>query len=103
VELLTNELRAKLPVLYSQENVADPIVHIKFFTPDTTWTWYVTEGAPANDDFIFFGYVVGIEKEWGYFSLAELTAARGPLNMPIERDLYFKPTRFSEAIKSDFL
>jgi hypothetical protein len=43
MKLLTAELRTRLPRLYSQEKVPDPIVHAKFFTPDSNWTWYVTE------------------------------------------------------------
>jgi len=98
-ELLPDELRKSLPALYSQENVKDPIVHIKFFTPDSSWTWYVTEGSPEGDDFIFFGYVVGFEKEWGHFTLSELTSARGPSGMKIERDLYFQPTPFQQIVE----
>ena len=59
MELLPRELRKCLPPLYSQEKTEDPIVHIKFFTPDSQWTWYVTEGSEDDDDFLFFGYVVG--------------------------------------------
>lgn len=95
MQLLTPELRAQLPKLYSQENTPDPIVHIKFFTPDSKWTWYVTEGEPEEDDVRFFGYVIGHEAEWGYFLLSELESARGPLRLPIERDLYFEPQPFS--------
>ena len=72
------------------------MVSVKFFHPNSHWTWYATEGAPEDEDFIFFGYVVGLEKEWGYFALSELSAARGPLGLPIERDLYFKPKPFSQ-------
>ena len=95
MQLLTLELRAQLPPLYSQEAIPDPIVHAKFFTPDSNWTWYVTEGEPDDDDFRFFGYVVGLEAEWGYFVLSELQSARGPIGLPIERDLYFEPRPFS--------
>ena len=28
--------------------------HTKFFTPDSSWTWYVTEGAEQEGDFIFY-------------------------------------------------
>src|SRR2546429_591910 len=98
MELLPEELRSRLPPLYSQEKAKDPIVHIKFFTPDSDWTWYATEGSPEGDDFIFFGYVIGFEKEWGYFALSELAAARGPLGLPIERDLYFEPAPFSQVV-----
>jgi hypothetical protein len=72
MQLLTQELRAQLPKLYAQENVKDPIVHAKYFTSDSSWAWYVTEGEPDEDDSRFFGYVVGFENEWGYFVLSEL-------------------------------
>lgn len=98
MELLTAELRAKLPRLYAQDNVPDPIVYVKFFTPDSSWTWFVTEGESDGDDFRFFGYVVGFEREWGYFVLSELATTRGPRGLPIERDLYFEPKAFSELI-----
>jgi len=98
MELLPEELRSRLPPLYSQEGCKDPVVHIKFFTPDSNWTWYVTEGSPEGEDFIFFGFVIGFEKEWGYFSLSEFAAALGPLNLPIERDLYFVPAPFSQVM-----
>ncbi len=97
MRLLTEELRAKLPRLYGQEGNRDPVVHAKFFTPDSSWTWYVTEGQAEDGDFRFFGFVVGLEKEWGYFMLSELEEARGPLGLPIERDLHFKPRPFSEV------
>jgi len=96
MQLLTDELREKLPPLYAQERDKDPTVYAKFFTPDSNWTWYVTEGEQQNGDFIFFGYVIGQEREWGYFSLNELSAARGPWGLPLERDLYFTPKSFSE-------
>jgi hypothetical protein len=96
MKLLTDEVHASLPALYAQENEKDPMVHAKFFTPWTGWTWYVTEGSQEGDDFIFFGYVIGFEKEWGYFSLNELESARGPGGLTIERDLYFTPKRKSE-------
>lgn len=98
MKLLTAELRQRLPPLYSQEHVKDPIVHAKFFTPDSSWTWFATEGEAEDDDFRFFGYVIGLEQEWGYFLLSELETARGPLRLPIERDLYFTPAPFSQVM-----
>ncbi|MEW6058056.1 MAG: DUF2958 domain-containing protein [Bdellovibrionota bacterium] len=96
MELLTDELRSQLPPLYAQEKVKDPMVHAKFFTPWTHWTWYVTEGSEEEGDFIFFGYVAGDFGEWGYFSLNELESVRGPGGLTIERDLHFTPKRKSE-------
>src|SRR5437764_11628347 len=94
IELLPKALREQLPPLYSQEAVADPLVICKFFTPDAQWTWYALE---FDGDDVFFGWVVGLEQELGYFLLSELTRARGPLDLPIERDMHFSPTRLSQV------
>lgn len=90
--LLTKELRAKLPPLYANEGNPDPIVVCKFFTPDSSWTWYATE---FDGEDRFFGLVVGHETELGYFSLAELRSTRGKMGLPIERDLYFVACQLS--------
>jgi len=100
MELLTVELKKKLPALYAQENKKDPTVYIKYFDPTGSWTWYATEGEEADDDFLFFGYVVGHDAELGYFTLSQLRNGKKELNglkgLPIERDLYFRPCKLSE-------
>jgi hypothetical protein len=101
MELLPDEVRKTLPPLYAQEGESEHTVHVKFFTPDANWTWYATEGSPEGDDFIFFGYIIGLANEWGYFSLNELKTIRGPLGLAIERDLYFTPAPISEALRRD--
>ena len=90
--LLTKELREKLPPLYSTENTDDPLVVCKFFTPDSSWTWYATE---FDGEDTFFGLVEGLETEVGYFSLSEMESARGPWGLPIERDRSFTPCKLS--------
>jgi hypothetical protein len=97
--LLPPELRASIPALYSQESNKNPLVHAKFFCPWSNWTWFATEGQSEDDDFRFFGYVVGLEEEWGYFMLSELESVRGPGGLTIERDLYFKSGSFDEVLK----
>lgn len=99
MKLLPRELREILPPLYAQENKAGKAVaYVKFFTPSAQWYWYATEGQPVLSengqelDFEFFGLVDGHEKELGYFMLGELEEVRGPLGLPIERDLHWKPT-----------
>ncbi len=96
MKLLTKEIRDKLPPLYSQEEVQDPMVQVKFFTPDSNWTWY---GIEFDGKDLFFGWVVGFEMELGYFSLRELQSARGPMGLAIERDKWFKPMPLSEVKK----
>ena len=68
--LLTKANREALPGLYEQDGLGDDaIVHVKFFTPDSNWTWYATEFDGKDT---FFGLVDGFEMELGYFSLSEL-------------------------------
>ena len=93
MKLLTDELIKTLPPLYSTENVKDPLIQCKFFTPDSSWSWYVLEFDKTNE--IFFGYVCGLERELGYFSLAELESVKGQLGLGVERDISFKPTKLS--------
>ena len=95
MELLTKEVRGKLPPLYSQEEVEDPMVICKFFYPDFSWTWYAIEFDGTDQ---FYGLVDGFEKELGYFSLTELMSNRGKLGLPVERDRYFTPCRLSEVM-----
>lgn len=51
-------------------------------------------------DITFFGYVMGLENEWGDFSLFEMKECTFAGGTPaIERDLYFKPCTFAELLK----
>jgi hypothetical protein len=58
----------------------------------------VTEYDPAQR--LCFGFVIGLDHELGYFSLDELEAVRGPMGLPIERDLYFTPCPLSRCQRS---
>jgi hypothetical protein len=92
--LLDDESREKLPPLYSgEEKGLDALAQVKFFTPDSNWSWFASE---FDGDELFFGLVVGFEIELGYFSLAELKEARGPWGLPIERDLHYEPKSLRE-------
>lgn len=95
LRLLDDALRSSLPKLRQQKDHSDPTVFAKFFFPASGWTWFVTEGEAEANDFLFFGYVVGFESEWGYFTLRELEEV-GVSGLRIERDLYFEPTPFSK-------
>lgn len=86
MKLLTKSIQKKLPKIGDGDGTA----YVKFFTPDSNWTWYATE---FDGDDLFFGLVDGFEKEIGYFSLSELESVRGPLGLPIERDKWWKPKK----------
>ncbi|MCB9112229.1 MAG: DUF2958 domain-containing protein [Anaerolineales bacterium] len=96
-ELLPKEIRTILPPLYANEEIGlAALALVKFFTPDSNWTWYASEFDGKD---IFFGLVSGLELELGYFALSELEEARGLLGLPIERDLYFQPKSLQELMK----
>ena len=87
---------------------ARPSCYLKLFTPDSSFTWYITEGSPIKDDsgkevdFHFFGLVDGLDKELGYVALSELESVRGPLGLPIERDLHWQPKTLEEIAPEMF-
>jgi hypothetical protein len=97
VSLLPPELREALPPLYANEEQGlAALALVKFFTPDSSWTWY---GSEFDGEDIFFGLIIGFEAELGYFSLAELESVKGPMGLPIERDEHFKPNTLQELKK----
>ena len=109
MKLLPKEIREQLPPLYSQDGKGGKaVVYVKYFTPSSSWTWLSTEGEPVLDesgkevDFKFFGLVFGHEREFGYFLLSELEEVRGPMGLPIERDLHFKPKMLEEIAPEMF-
>ena len=101
MKLLTKEIIAKLPKLYSQENESDPICQLKYFTPDGDFTWYITEGEKqADGDWLFFGKVVGgmcPDGELGYTALSQIKMVKGSLGLPVERDRWFDSKPLSQC------
>ena len=92
---IPEDMADKIPALYSTEDSDDPVAVLKFFTPDSSFTWYVTEYDPEQR--LAFGLVIGHERELGYFSFTELEVLRGPMGLPVERDLNFEPTHISKC------
>jgi hypothetical protein len=90
MKLITKEIEAKMPKLYSGEKQNIAPVICKFFYPYGAGTWYVLEGEKQEDgDWLFFGLAEIHEKELGYFSLSELQSVKFLGRPAIERDLYF--------------
>ena len=56
MKLLTQEIKRKLPRLYTTESIPpkEKEVICKFFNPSGSGTWYAIEGQQKDDDFIFF-------------------------------------------------
>lgn len=94
---------SKIPALYSQESVKDPLVHVKLFTPYGGWVWLLTEYDPEEK--LAFGFCYNSlhpdGAELGYVSLEELESLRVFGKMPaVERDICHKPMKLSEAKKA---
>ena len=93
-KLIPQTLLSELPDLYTQENVKDPLCHVRLFTPDSNWTWYIIELSKENKQ-TCFGYVIGQESELGYFNLSEIEEVGGTLGLAVEVDTSFTPTLLS--------
>jgi DUF2958 family protein len=94
-ELIPPWLENELPSLYATDGDPDPLVRAKFFTPDSSWTWYCIEYSPLERR--AFGLVSGHDKELGYFTIPELEQVRGPYGLQVERDLWFTARPLSEV------
>lgn len=91
MKLMTKAILKAIPGI--GETVANPngsIVHVKYFNPCGTGTWYITE---FDGEDIMYGLCCIHEAELGYVSLKELKDLKlmGGI-MGIERDLHYKGT-----------
>lgn len=96
MQLLTEELKRKIPKLYETEGYPawDKVAQAKLFLPGTACTWYIIEydGSDMCFGLVDLGYEQDIE--FGYFSLKELSETKSLLGLGVERDLYFEPKTF---------
>ena len=98
--LVTKEIEKRLeegPKPHSDDAACtDAAVLVKFFSPYSGWTWYVTAGERRDDDWYLYGLVTGFEKEIGPFLLSELDQAEveifGTRVPAVERDMHFGDT-----------
>jgi hypothetical protein len=91
MRLMTETEVKSLPALYQTEDtVADEkVVLIRFYELNSGWQWFLCEY--SSEDQIAFGYVMGHENEWGYFSLEEMEGIH-----TILRDKKFQPMMFKD-------
>jgi hypothetical protein len=103
MKLITKEVEKQLPPLgtLGNKSIDEITCTVKFFTPDSSWTWFILEYDP--EERIAFAFVVGMECEFGLVSISELELVTGPMGLKVERDMYFQPTplrRIVEEAKS---
>lgn len=84
----------------------DPLPVVRLFTPDAHTTWLLTELDPGDSDTAFGLCDLGMgTPELGTVRLSDLESICGPMNLPVERDLYFKPRRrlseYTERARAD--
>lgn len=113
MKLLTQTIREKL--LKNGRLQMDRTAHgldpldlvpvVKLFTPDAACTWLLTELDPLEPDIAFGLCDLGLgSPEIGSVSIAEISALRGRLGLPVERDRYFeaeKPISVYAALARD--
>lgn len=89
IELITVEDRVRL-LINALNNERDHFPVLKLFTPDAGATWLISECDPDDPDRLFGLCDLGAGfPELGYVSLAEINGVKGPLGLPVERDLHF--------------
>lgn len=99
-KLLTAADARRLPPIRSQDGKGDDaIAFVKFFTPGSRFTFYVTEFDGKDE---LFGYTIsplGPDCDaWGYSSLRELAELAFPTGTPmVERDESFVPTTIGKC------
>jgi hypothetical protein len=70
----------------------DPLPVVKLFTPDAHAIWLLTELDPADGNTAFGLCDLGLcMPALGTVRLSDLETIRGPRNLPVQRDLHFKP------------
>lgn len=86
----------KLPSADEAASQEDPLCRVKLFNPTGSGTWWLA-GFDLKTG-LAYGVSRLFETEAGDIDMNELVAHRGLMGLPIERDLWFKPTRMSELL-----
>ncbi len=91
MKLLTKEIENKLektPYGSTDGLGMEAPVIVKYFDPQSSATWLITEGERNGNDWLLYGYCYIHEWEWGSVALSELQNYKGRYGLGIERDLY---------------
>ena len=96
--LLSDELRARLPPLNSQEADDEPFVYAKLILPGTSLAWYVLEGEVTDYGFVMHCLFVGQQEySFGHFPEAFLQQFRGPNGELVQADQQFAPGKLTDV------
>ena len=97
MKLLTKSIESKIPKLYANEEKQESEIRVyaKYFHVRSNWSWYATEYDAETKT--FFGFVDGLDKELGYFSLTEMEEVT-VYGLGTERDLYWNDKTTLEEV-----
>jgi len=93
--ILGDEIKTRIPPLYSQDRSDDPIIYARLFSPGNKWQCLVAEGCERNDTFLIFGLFLGNGSRWGQIEFGELSRMIADEGAPLCIDREFKPVRLS--------
>ena len=102
-KIMPKELSSKVPSLGSQDGKGkDAIVYAKFFDPQGSATWYMTEFDPTTGEAFGYADMFGSgdsqSAEMGYFNVWEIGQTMGKMGIPMERDNYWTEKTINESI-----
>jgi hypothetical protein len=100
MNLLSDDLRARLPPLFSREAEDDPWVYARLFLPGTSLNWYVLEGKMTDNQGLVLSclFVGKVEYSFGHFPESFLEAFRGPQGEVVEQDTTFTEGRLTDVV-----
>ena len=98
MKLLTKEITEQAKEQYDKGSDMEQMVVAKYFNPIGNGTWYLMN--LADDEDYAWGIVDLFAVEMGSFSIKELSDAKLPFGLSIERDMYFEPVKADELWKA---
>ena len=89
--LLPRDIADKLPPLYATEGQGmKAIAQVKFFTPDSNWTWYAVE---FDGEETFFGLIIGTNESWAISLLQSSSPLGARWGSPLNAICILRPCR----------
>ena len=91
---MTKAIKKQAQEQFDEGSDMEQMVVAKYFGGN--WTWYLMN--MDEDEDYCWGIVDGFAVEMGSWLMSELKKVKfKPFNLPVERDLYFKPMKASEV------
>jgi hypothetical protein len=96
---LPENLRSRLPLLFSQEAADEPFVYARLFLPGTSLNLYVLEGEATKEGFVMNCMFKGLEEvSFGHFSEAFLMEFRAPSGETVQLDAAFTEGKLTDVV-----